>query len=683
MSILALASFYGTVSAQSARINVDKNLVYRQPVEPEYMDNYLFSMYYSNRKSAYNLKGFKMGQLRGNVISLKINPAGYSYAALSGNGRKGAVEVRDINGGGDGAVLPGLKNPSAICYTSDSRTLIVADSGNLVFYDTKSLAVLRSFAVDGVPSLIEASHNGYFVAAAMPDRVDVINQGTGEVRASFRYDETPVDVKFTDSGGLMGVLLGNGELHTYSTADFSPVSVCGGMGEKAYSLSFHPEENYAAVSADGSRIQFVNLINPSDRPSLYEPDGNVFFSRFLRDGSGNLYIAYNTSDAVKYKRISGFTPNYSKTLTDMLNERMREWSKMRDGETEEMYRERVNEETTARQRKLFANEIATSLAGDLIDMNSITLGRYNPETGMLTVNMGNLPSIYLTVPQEDMASFGSGGNLQFSNAVYGLRADNTFELIYVDVYNPDNGKRYSFDNLERQNLDFLLTDDRFVSLDLIRQSTMEDVVLQGIKKQIIDEARSSSIISEHTNIDVATAVEPSVDAYGNRINNYRVDFTYTVDAGYSAKEDFAPGRYLVEDSPAAASMLRIISQAFRNEFASYIVPGKALSVEITGSADATPINRGIAYDGVFGEISNEPCRVDGDLTTISVDSGTGIRTNEQLAFIRAQAVRHSLASALPEISAMSADWKYNVKVTKEKGSEYRRISVSLVFIDAF
>ena len=38
---------------------------------------------------------------------------------------------------------------------------------------------------------------------------------------------------------------------------------------------------------------------------------------------------------------------------------------------------------------------------------------------------------------------------------------------------------------------------------------------------------------------------------------------------------------------------------------------------------------------------------------------------------------------IPAFSKMNSDYNYYIEVTKEKGSEYRRISVAFTFVDAF
>lgn len=84
------------------------------------------------------------------------------------------------------------------------------------------------------------------------------------------------------------------------------------------------------------------------------------------------------------------------------------------------------------------------------------------------------------------------------------------------------------------------------------------------------------------------------------------------------KEDFPSGGYNIEKSNAAMSLMKIIKNAFEGDFSKYLAEGKQVKVIITGSADASPIRGRIAYDGRYGEFTDEPYYKDGNLDNITV-----------------------------------------------------------------
>lgn len=669
--------------AQS-RVEVGKVLNYRQSVIPVGADNYLFSTYYYNSRKAYNMKGFVIGNAPYDIVSLKYNPIGTSYALLSQKKQKAVVEIFDAWQVGHRLFeLKNIAQPTAVCYTRDSRRFFVAElSGTLHVLETRQYTPVMQWHVSPNTNRLVASMNGYYLAAATDNNVTIINQETGSVRASIPIVGKISSIAFSPDVSMFGVLTENGSLTLYETKNFTQIAGFVFAGD-THSFDFHPEGKYVTVLNGDKQIVFQNLTDESDHPFLTEIDGGMSYVRYLQDGKRQIYLTYNTSDAIKYKQLKGLSPNYTKMLAEELNARMNEWAKMRPDETMEEFRARVNEESRLKQVRLFEQEIATRMADGLVTQSEVRLGSYNPETNMLTLAFDNMPQIYLTVPEDEMSLFTNTGNLEFRDVIYGLTKNDKFEITYAMVFNKQNGKSYEFNNLSRQSLDFLTTDDNFVPIELVQQSGMEDVRLQAIKDDVVKLATQNALISEHTNIQVSTNVVPEVDATGRRITNEHINFSYTVDGDYSEREDFPAGKYKIEQSHAALSMLDIVTRAFEQDFAQYIKSGKKLIVKVTGSADALKINGVIAYDGIYGNFDNEPYYLNGELNALTVSSQTGIRKNEQLAFMRAIGVKDYIQKHISSLQSMNVDYQYHVELAEGTGGQYRRIGVEFVFVDAF
>lgn len=685
LAVLA-ASFPSVAAAQdiaNSGVKVDKNLVYRQKLRPEHIDNYLYTSFFTNGKEAYNMKGFSVGKAAESVAQIRINPAGHSMAILSGNGTKAKVEVMPLGHSSlKRGSIKGLVAPTALCYTPDSRLLAVADEGKVKLFDSRSLSAAGEIEAGAAPFLMRAEPEGNRLALASSEKVTIVSIPDRKAIKSIPAGATVVDIEYNAGARQLGILTADNRLSLLSLPAYSSDRTLNIPGRPG-ALSFHPDGKYAAVALDNRKIGFFNIVNPADTSYLAEPEGNIEFIRLVKDSNNGVYVVYNAPLALKYKRLTGFSTNYTRLLEDELEARMLEWSMMKPFETEEEYRNRVNDETRRRQRTLFANEITTGLAGDLIAREDVTLGGYNPETGSLTVSIGKFADVYLSVDKEDLASF-SPNDLEFRNSVYGLTPDDNFELIYTEVYNKANGKTYRFDNLDRQNLDFLRGDESAsIPFEVMKQQGQQQAGLEKISEGVVNEARKNSSISEHTSISVSSRVVPASDPSGQRINNYQVDFTYTVDPDYSDYEDFAPGKYRIEESSAARALMQIVGEAFENDLRDYLRKGGKVVINLTGSADAVPISRPIAYDGSFGSFSDEPCRIDGDLTAISVTPASGIADNRQLAFMRAQAVRDRLLRKVAKLAQMDTEVNCDIEVSGKRGGKYRRINVSLTFIDPF
>ncbi len=683
--LIAVALWTGTGLATLAQTAKEPKTEYTYPqkVAPLGIDNYQFSTYYYNGKKTFNLRNLPLSTTSGEVSSMKINPSGTSFAILTRKGEKSTVSVHDLwKAKKELHEFKEVEQPTGICYTPDAKHLLIATGNELRMFDARTFVETDKMEMPFAAHMMTVSPNGYYLAATDGTRLTIWNLESKSIRKEFDPGVKVNSIAFSDDGNTFAVLTDDGGLSTYDTQQFFILQNYDAMGQ-ALHCAFHPEGKYISVVSGDKRIAVVNLLDGSDRSYIDNAAGGTTDARFVKDGKQQIFLTYNTAASIMYKLMSELTPYYTKLLADELEEKMNDWMKQMPNESLEEYKLRVNEETRAKQMRLFEQEIATRMADNMVQMATVSFGNYNPESNMLAVNFDNMPSIYLDVPANEVGDFMDPGNLEFRNAKYGLTKEDKFELVYADVYNKSTGKTYTFDNQERRSLDFLNTDDKFVPLEVIQQSNMEEMRLMEIKENVVQTAKQANAISDHTSISVNSNVVSTTDANGEKIMNYVVNFSYQVEQGYSTQEDFGPGKYKAEDSGAAMSMLAIIKQAFEGEFAPYVKSGKKLQIKITGMADALPINGKIAYDGCYGDYTDEPVYKDNNLSSLTVTKAGGVTQNEQLAFLRALGVNNYISKNINGFSAMNTDYKYYIEVTKGKGGEFRRINVELTFIDAF
>ena len=370
-------------------------------------------------------------------------------------------------------------------------------------------------------------------------------------------------------------------------------------------------------------------------------------------------------------------------MTNSLKEKMDSWVKRMPNESLEAYQLRVNDETRAAQALNLEYEISTMMATDMLETSQISYGDYNPVLKKLAVHVTSMPDFYLDMDEKEAASFYGTSNLQLRNQKYTLHPDDSFELVYAEVYNPSTGKTYTFDNLKKMSLNDIRNDANYLPLSVLSETMMKETRLSAIMDDMVNLAKDDHVITDHTHISVNSNVELGKDAAGQKIMNYNVNFAYEVEEQFSARDDYKPGRYITSDSKAAILMLQIMKKAFDQDFNKYLAEGKKVVVKITGTADASPINRALAYDGRYGEYNGQSVMKDGQAIKLSLTSQEGIATNEQLAFVRALGVKDWIEKEITDIQKMQRDYLYQIGVSTEKGSKYRRISVQYSFIDAF
>ena len=652
-------------------------------------DNTTFCTAYLSDGALYTMRDIAINDVR-KIERIVFNPTGSSIALLRAKNPISIYSFRDRN-----KKLFELKEkrkklkakpmPVSMCYSADARSFIVGNSlGEIVIYDTKEYMPLAYIQGEAPATALAMSSNNYFIAAAAGQNINIWNFQTKELRKAIPMPAVVKEVTFSPDAALLAVTTDDNHLTIIDTKNWDKVDIFDKLGGTLSSPSFHPEGKYISVVKDGKNIEIINLKNGVVEQDIVDPTGGVTGGRFFKNNQNSeVFLLTNRTKQMVFWDANGLNPFYGKIMGREVDAKMNEWVKMMQGESMEDYAIRVNDETRIKQQQLFAQEVATALAGDRISMDNPFIDGYDASNNMLNIGFKGLPSIGLEVPSNEAGDF-KDGKMKFSNAVYVLNDKDEFELAYVEVTNETTNKVYIYDNIGRTKLTALEADENFVPLEIMQQATREEAQLAEIKEQVIEEKKQDKLITDNTQINVKTEVIPGVDANGKKILNYKVGYQYEViSKDFSAKEDFPSGGYNIERSNAAMSLMKIIKNAFEGDFAKYLSEGKQVKVIITGSADAAPIRGRLAYDGRYGEFVDEPYYKDGNLDNITVTKAGGITQNEQLALMRAAGVKTYIEKNVTTLGNTKNEYEYHVEVAKERGGEFRKINVEFVIMDAF
>jgi hypothetical protein len=451
------------------------------------------------------------------------------------------------------------------------------------------------------------------------------------------------------------------------------------------SPSFNQEDKYLAFVKNGNEIVIFNVRKKTITQTMVE-SGKVVACKFFDNKANNSsHIISGRPKAIVFWDSNGLNPFYGRIINQEVDQKMNEWVKMMEGESMEDYMIRVNDETRSKQMELFNQDAATALAGNRLTIENPFVGDYNSDGNLLSINFSTLPPIEIPVPASELSSFDDSGNLSFNNPVFMLNEFDEFVLAYIEVTNEVSNKVYIYDNIGRMRLTAMEISFDFVPLEILQIASQEEVNLIATTEEIVEENKRENLITDNTRIEVHTEVVADVDAEGNKILNYQINYKYEViNKEFSEREDFPSGGYFIENSNAAMSLMKIIKQSFETgDFAKYLKEGKRVRVSITGTADGAPIRGKIAYDGRYGEYTAEPYYQNGDLDNITVTSATGITENPQLAFLRAAGVKEHISNNVSTLQNTKNDFRFNIEVAKERGGEFRRITIRFTIIDAF
>ena len=666
---------------------------FTQKVTPELFDNESYFVLYISGGKVYNIRSFEVDPELNYARNITIQPGSQDCAVitkkktgaeLKSDKVPSAVYVKKSGAKVFNRFIKDKVEMLSIAYAPNGKRLAVGYANNSVnFYDTKKYELLTSFTPGIKPALLALSVNEYFAAVTDGKSIEVWNIMDMNLRKKLQPSAVVNSISFSNDNSMMAVLTADGTATIYDTKTFNEVNTIKGLGEGIF-CKFHPENKYLGVTTNRNTIVMLNLKDSDDKVEIKGEDGLNHFNYCSDYNDPNvLFLLYASGNDLVWEPLSSLKDNLGQMLLEKVNTKMNEWMKKRDDESMDEYRIRVNDETRAKQMLDFEHELATDMAGDIINRQNVKFGNYNTNSGLLAVDFDGLPSIMLDVPRDEIATIGAPSDLTFTNTVYAINDKDEFEVIYTEALNKQTGKKYVYDNLDRKSVTAMTLDEDFVPLELIQQSNMEEMILKDIKEKVMEKAKLENKITDHTHINVNTEVINDVDANGKKILNYKVGYNYEVEQDFVAKDDFASGRYKTSESNAAMSMLKIVEEAFSNDFAQYIKPGKRIKIKVSGSADAAPIHGTIPYDGCYGEYDNELCYKNGVLSKISVNKASGVTENEQLAFLRASGVKDYIANNITSLKDMVSDYEYNIELSDKKGGEYRRISVEFLFFDAF
>ncbi len=708
--ICTILLFTFLIYAQTTNRPGIQKKVFNVAQTPSSFDSYSFQILYLSNGKIYNLKNFCLADRIKNISQIAIQPGGAVCALLinpsiqqgglpgklgagltkitSKLGKKNqanSIEIYSADNTNEclfKLTFPNAAQPCCFCYSPDGKTFVAGSSANeLILYDTKEYTSYRTLQSSLKPSCMAISPNNYFLAVAQEGNLEIWNLRDGVLRTQLNSNAGVNDLTFSEDNSMLGVATADGCITVYETRNFIPLKTFNGMGN-AWACRFYPNNKYIGIVKNSDTIVLQNLRNIADRFAVKSHGGGLSTIRYIEDlkNPEKIYMVYTSGKSVILQQLPDIKPNYSQQLQDGVKAKMNEWMKMMDGESLEDYKIRVNDETRAQQQAIFERELATEMAGDQIEMAEISLGNYNTSKNQLALNFGTMPPIAIEIDKEEIATM-RPEVLQFQNTVYGVNEKDEFEIIYTEILNTETNKTYVYDNLDRMSVMPMDMDEGFVPLEFIEQSSLEENRLKEIRENIVREAKRSKLISDNTQIKVNTEVLADVDANGNKIMNYKIAYQYEVTKEYTAKEDFPMGKYKTEASNAAISMLNIIGKAFEADFSRYVQPGKRIQIKITGTADATPITGRIAYDGCYGNFTNELVYKNGKLGRITVTPASGVTENEQLAFLRAAGVQHYIRNKITALQQMDCEYSYDIKVSNRTGGAFRQIRVEFLFID--
>ena len=223
--------------------------------------------------------------------------------------------------------------------------------------------------------------------------------------------------------------------------------------------------------------------------------------------------------------------------------------------------------------------------------------------------------------------------------------------------------------------------------DAIREYLQQDIAnrqrtMQRRAEQMLIALPNQQKLYDETYISIRTALVDGTSQDGTPELNYVFDISYNCRHLEGYTDDYPLGVFNYDSSNSARAICNLTKTFVEDILDDIFRPSKRVSVKIFSTTDGVELSRTIPYDGSYGNFRYMPVTFNNEQLRISVDT-TGITNNCQLAYIRAQSVRHFLQNNVRNLSRTVNDYSYVTRSYADTGAFYRRSSIELTVHDAF
>lgn len=173
-----------------------------------------------------------------------------------------------------------------------------------------------------------------------------------------------------------------------------------------------------------------------------------------------------------------------------------------------------------------------------------------------------------------------------------------------------------------------------------------------------------------------------VNSDGHAELNYKFSIEYTCRHFESLTDNYPTGAYLCEQSNASMAICELTRMMVDEVAPTYFKQGKKTDIKLKASTDITEVTH-LDYGGEYGEFRYMAARYNGESVRISVSGESGINTNAQLAFVRAQGLKNNLEKNTKGLKVTENSYSYETRSYSEEGSMYRNVGIEIVVHAAF
>ncbi len=677
-SFLSVLAFSGKTAAQEAPVKEIRHYQYSENLL--HSSNRLYRFIAGGERGRYvTWKDLLVANSRPST-ALSLNPSGSNFALATD---KHLIELWSFEKKESriAKIKAHKEQIHVLDYSYDAKYLLSGSAdGTVRVWDSKTGGAIFTLQTGEPVQSACFDPAGLFIAHSRMDDVVVWNLSSRAILKELTGHTAPVKkVKFNDDGRYLLSCDEENTVILWNTADWSIYRKIF-LTDDVQDIDIHHNNKYLAVIGKTGNLSIWNLKKKEIVQQLpqREPGVNVHFSY---DYEKEKALLVHTGKKHGYIwDVDGLEPNFGRMAAQNARHKFDAWSRKRPEESQAGYAMRVSNDSLHAKRERFRREAATEIGLKWRPLHPPTLSAYNPENISYTLTFPNIEPVEIKVSPANREVFESDfQKAAFSLPVYRIDDQDEFHLDYLEISMPH--RTYYLDNIHQISLP---EDNIPVSGAIIQKVGEEEAVLKQKLEDYFEKEVERQRISDNIKVNVEAKARKGIGEDGSAVVDYTINYSYEVlNSGSRQVGDWAPGRYLLEESNAAQASVQVIRQTFEEELAPYLKEGKRIVVRITGSADGSPVRQTISYDGRYGDFSEEPYYLNGNLDNITVTARDGIKANNQLAYLRTFGVRHFLETSVPALKKTRNQFEHHVFVAESRGNQFRRVSIEITIYDAF
>lgn len=234
-----------------------------------------------------------------------------------------------------------------------------------------------------------------------------------------------------------------------------------------------------------------------------------------------------------------------------------------------------------------------------------------------------------------------------------------------------------------------------LSEDIVN-SEYRDIILKQLQKSVekreaVMRSRAESYLLslpnnrklyDESKVGIKANLVSGITANSHAELNYRITIDYTCRHFESVTDNYPTGAYLCEQSNASMAVCELTRIMIDELCKDAFKQGKKVDIKLKASTDITQVTK-LEYGGEYGDFRYVAARYNDESVRISVSPETGITTNAQLAFLRAQGLRHNLEQNVRQLKGTENEFSFDTRSYSEEGSQYRNVGIEILVHGAF